>query len=405
MRSTLALVSLVSAVVGGVIVLALGAAFGLLGHKTTKTVVVAPKAAAAASSAAAVQTAPTPLPATFDAARLYRERAPGVVTIFSYYGSDPTADAAQGSGFVVTKDGTILTDAHVITNAGSSGPGQRVSPASSIYVEFTDHDRVPAKVVGWDVFDDVGVVKIDPHDHPLTPVPLGNSAAVAVGEPVAAIGAPLGNENSLAVGVVSAVHRSIESLTSRYQLTDAIQTDAPITHGNSGGPLFDAGGRVIGINAQIRSQSGTGNDAGVGFAVPIDSAKRSMQELVHGGRVHYAYVGITTEDVTPSLARHLELGTMHGALVDSASPGGPADKAGIRGGDETIRFQGESVVKGGDVVTAIDGVPVNDADDLVRIVSGRLRPGQIATFEIVRGKSHKTVPVKLVERPSNPRSP
>src|SRR3954447_12259342 len=404
MRSTLALVSLVSAVVGGVVVLALGAAFGLLGHKTTKTVVVAPKAATAAPSTAAVRTAPKPLPATFDAARLYRERAPGVVTIFSF-GSDPSADAAQGSGFVVSGNGTILTDAHVITNAGTNGPGERVSPAASVYVEFTDHDRVPAKIVGWDVFDDVGVLKVDPKDHPLAPVPLGSSAAVAVGEPVAAIGAPLGNENSLAVGVVSAVGRSIESLTSRYQLSDEIQTDAAITHGNSGGPLFDARGRVIGINAQIRSQSGAGNDAGVGFAVPIDSAKRSIKELDAGGRVHYAYVGITTEDVTPSLAQHLKLGAQHGALVDSASPGGPADRAGIRGGDTTVRFQGESVVTGGDIVTAIDGLPVANADDLVRIVSGRLHPGQIATFEIVRGKSHKTVPVKLVERPSNPHSP
>jgi 2-alkenal reductase len=405
MRSTLALVSLVSAVVGAVVVLALGAAFGLLGHKTTKTVVVAPKPVAAPAASAAARTAPRPLPATFDAARLYRERSSGVVTIFSYFGSDPTGDAAQGSGFVVSNSGTILTDAHVITNAGSSGPGGPVAAAASIYVEFNDHDRIAAKIVGWDVFDDVGVIKVDPQDHPLAPVPLGSSAGVAVGEPVAAIGAPLGNENSLAVGVVSAIGRSIQSLTSRYQLTDAIQTDAAITHGNSGGPLFDARGRVIGINAQIRSQSGSGNDAGVGFAVPIDSAKRSMKELLAGGSVHYAYVGITTEDVTPSLARRLKLAATRGALVDAATPGGPADKAGIRGGDETIHFQGENVVTGGDIITSIDGVPVANADDLVRIVGGRLRPGQIATFEIIRGKSRKTVPVKLVERPSNPRSP
>jgi S1-C subfamily serine protease len=405
MRSPLALVSLVSAVIGAVVVLAIGAAFGLLGHKTTKTVVVAAKPSAVPASTAAVRTTPKPLPATFDAARLYRERSPGVVTIFSYFGSDATGEAAQGSGFVVAENGTILTDAHVITNAGSTGAGERVAAATSVYVEFNDHDRIPAKVVGWDVFDDVGVIKVDPGDHPLAPVPLGSSAAVAVGEPVAAIGAPLGNENSLAVGVVSAIGRSIQSLTSRYQLTDAIQTDAAITHGNSGGPLFDARGRVIGINAQIRSQSGSGNDAGVGFAVPIDSAKRSMKDLLGNGRVRYAYVGITTEDVTPSLARHLKLGTKRGALVDSATPGGPADRAGIRGGDETVRFQGENVVRGGDIITSIDGVPVANADDLVRIVSGRLRPGQIATFEIVRGKSRKTLPVKLVERPSNPRSP
>jgi S1-C subfamily serine protease len=293
----------------------------------------------------------------------------------------------------------------VITSAGSTVAGQPVAPADSVFVEFGDHDRIPAHIVGWDVFDDVGVLKVDAKTHPLTVVPLGNSAAVAVGEPVAAIGSPLGNENSLAVGVVSAVGRSIQSLTSNYQLIDAIQTDAAITHGNSGGPLFDARGRVIGINAQIRSQSGSGNDAGVGFAVPIDSAKRSMTELLASGRVHYAYAGITTEDLTPSLARHLGLSVRQGALIDGTTNGGPGDKAGLRGGNETIQFQGSSVVKGGDVITAIDGIPVTSADDIVRVVSERLRPGHVATFSILRGNSRKTVAVKLTERPANPRTP
>ena len=150
--------------------------------------------------------------------------------------------------------------------------------ADRVYVEYQDLDRVPARVVGWDVFDDVALIQVDPQDHALAPVPLGDSSAVAVGEPVAAIGSPFGQEDSLGVGVVSATHRSIESLTSKYSLVDAIQTDAPINHGNSGGPLFDARGRVIGINAQIRSDSGTAE--GVGFAVPIDSARRSMEQLV-----------------------------------------------------------------------------------------------------------------------------
>ncbi len=376
----------------------------LFDRSTSKTVVVAPQPQPAASTPATARST-APLPATFDAARIYARRSPGVVTIFSYFGTDPNADAAQGSGFVVSSEGAILTDAHVITNAGSTVAGQSVTPADSIYVEFGDHDRIPARIVGWDVFDDVGVLKVDPNAHPLTVVPLGNSSTVAVGEPVAAIGSPLGNENSLAVGVVSAIGRSIQSLTSRYQLIDAIQTDAAITHGNSGGPLFDSRGRVIGINAQIRSQAGSGNDAGVGFAVPIDSAKRSMKELLATGRVHYAYVGITTEDVTPSLARHLGLSVRHGALVDAATPGGPGANAGLRGGDETIHFQGATVVKGGDVITAIDGIPVASADDLVRVVSERLRPGQVATFSIVRGGSRKTLPVKLTERPGNPHTP
>src|SRR5207237_1917074 len=142
----------------------------------------------------------------------------------------------------------------------------------------------------------------------------GDSAAVAVGEPVAAIGAPFGNADSLATGVVSAIHRSIDSLTSDFSVPDAIQTDAPINHGNSGGPLFDARGRVIGINAQIRSDSG--NAEGVGFAVPIDSARRSMNELIATGTVSYAYVGITTEDLTPSIARHFRYPVLHAALLD-----------------------------------------------------------------------------------------
>jgi 2-alkenal reductase len=201
------------------------------------------------------------------------------------------------------------------------------------------------------------------------------------------------------------VHRSIQSLTSRYQLVDAIQIDAPITHGNSGGPLFDAAGRVIGINAQIRSQSGSGNDAGVGFAVPIDSAKRSMRELLASGRVRYAFVGITTEDLTPSLARHLGIPAQHGAIVDEVSPGGPGDKAGLRGGTRSERFQGEEILRGGDVVVAIDGTSVRSADDLVRFVANRVRPGDVATFTIVRGSTRRTLAVRLAERPSNPRSP
>jgi S1-C subfamily serine protease len=405
MRSKLALLAFVSAALGGAIVVALGAAFGLLGETTTKTVVVPARPVPAPGAPAAIRPLPKPLTATFDAARLYAERSPGVVTIFSYFGTSPDADAAQGSGFVVSSDGTILTDAHVITNAGATAPGERVAAADSVYVEFNDHDRVPARVVGWDVFDDVGVLKIDPNDHTVNALPLGNSSEVVVGEPVAAIGAPLGNENSLAVGVVSAIGRSIQSLTSRYQLIDAIQTDAAITHGNSGGPLFDARGRVIGINAQIRSQSGAGNDAGVGFAVPIDSAKRSLRELLATGRVRYAYVGITTEDLTPSLARHLELPVSRGALVDGVNTGGPGAKAGLRGGTDRIEFRGETVIRGGDVIVAIEGVPVANADDLVRVVSGQLHPGQTAVFSVVRDGRRVAVPVKLGERPANPRTP
>src|SRR6185437_17175395 len=205
--------------------------------------------------------------------------------------------------------------------------------------EFQDRDRAEATIVGWDVFDDVGLIKIDPSAHGLTPVPLGNSAAVAVGEPVAAIGSPFGNEDSLGVGVVSATHRSIDSLTSCYNLLDAIQTDAPINHGNSGGPLFDARGRVIGINAQIRSSGTDSGFEGVGFAVPIDSARRSLEQLLATGHVEYAYMGITTEDLTPSVAKKFHVGAPHGALVDVVRAGSPAAHAGLRAGTHDTVYE------------------------------------------------------------------
>src|SRR5919198_5879125 len=255
----------VSAALGGAAALAIGSAGGWLGKgtKTVATVVVNARAATGATALpASVASKARPITGNgFDPAKIYAERSAGVVTIYAFFG-DPASDAteaAQGSGFVISSKGYILTNSHVITNAGEGA--KRVKAASHLYVEFNDGDRIAAKVVGWDVYDDIGLLRVNPTDHAVRPVPLGDSSSVAVGEPVAAIGSPLGNEDSLAVGVVSAVHRAIKALTvERYNIVDAIQTDAPITHGNSGGPLFDARGRVIGINAQIRSQSGTGND-------------------------------------------------------------------------------------------------------------------------------------------------
>jgi S1-C subfamily serine protease len=275
-----------------------------------------------------------------------------------------------------------------------------VTPASSVYVEFKDRDRVAAKIVGWDVFDDVGVIKVDPKTHALAPVPLGDSSRVVVGEPVAAIGSPFGNENSLAVGVVSATQRSIESLTSQYNLVDAIQVDAPINHGNSGGPLFDARGRVIGINAQIRTDSG--NAEGVGFAVPINAAKRSMAQLLANGKVLYAYVGITSEDLTPGIARRFGYPVKNGAVITSVRPGSPGARAGLRGGTDERDFNGVAFTYGGDVLVAVDGSPVRGANDVVRTVSERLRPGQVSTFTIVRDGTRRRVRVVLGTRPGNP---
>jgi S1-C subfamily serine protease len=219
---------------------------------------------------------------------------------------------------------------------------------------------------------------------------------------VAAIGSPFGEENSLAVGVVSATNRSIESLTSRYELAGAIQTDAPINKGNSGGPLFDARGRVIGINAQIRSQSGNGE--GVGFAVPINAAKRSMDQLISSGRVRYPYIGVETEDLTPSIARHFGDSVERGAVISRVEGETPAARAGLRGGTDQRFFRGRAVSRGGDVVVAINGLPVRSADDLIRIVAERLSPGQTAVFSVVRGRERRDVRVVLGERPTSPGS-
>jgi 2-alkenal reductase len=400
--SALAVVALVAAALGAGLTLALARSAGWIGGGSTRTVVLDSTAAPGATTPAAVERSARPLAGnSFDPALIYRRRSAGVVTIFAFFGppGSDLSQASQGSGFVVSSAGVILTNSHVITNAGEGGGP--VSAAERVYVEFNDHDRVPARVVGWDLFDDVGVLKVDARAHMLVPVPLGTSGQVQVGQPVAAIGSPFGNENSLTVGIVSAIGRSISSLTSAYRLSDAIQTDAPINHGNSGGPLFDARGRVIGINAQIRTEANGAAD-GVGFAVPIDSARRSLEQLLAGGRVAYGYVGVTTEDVTPSVAKRLKLPVRRGALVDAVCAGGPGARAGLRGGDRALQIDGVSVRAGGDVITAINGRPVVGADDIARIVTGLLAPGQTARFDIRRGDRRLSVPVTLVERPATP---
>lgn len=394
----LAAISIVSAVLGAALVLAVGSALDWVGSGRTETVVVETTVRNEASTPA--QQPAKPLRGNaFDPAGIYAARAHGVVTIFSLFDHATTGAAGQGSGFVVSPRGYILTNSHVITNAGEVAQGPAVRAADKVFVEFSDGDAVAAKVVGWDVFDDVAVLKVDPAAHRLAPVPLGDSAKVQVGEPVAAIGSPFGAENSLAVGIVSATKRSIAALTSEYQLVDAIQTDAPINRGNSGGPLFDASGRVIGINAQIRSN--TGLSQGVGFAVPINAAKRSMTELIEKGEVSYAYVGIATDDLTPALGRRLRLAARRGALIAEVR-GGPAQEAGIRGGTRSIVFQGREVTVGGDVVVAVGGRPVSSGDDLVRIVTNELRPGETTVFTVVRGSRRLDLRVTVAERPIVP---
>jgi S1-C subfamily serine protease len=401
--SALAVIAVVSALLGGTGALGIARAAGWLGDRSDTIVV---REQDTASPAAQVDTgssddAGLPLAGNgFDPATIYRERADGVVTVFSFFAASGEADAgaAQGSGFVVSEDGYILTNSHVITTAGE-GPGTAPKAARRVYVQFRDGDRISADVVGFDLYDDVGVLKVDPEDHELRTVPLGDSSQVVVGEPVAAIGSPFGQESSLSVGVVAATERSIDSLTSNYSLVDAIQTDAPINRGNSGGPLFDARGRAIGINAQIRSETGTAE--GVGFAVPINSAIRSMNQLKATGKVQYAWVGITTQTVTPSLAELLDLPAERGAVIQEIVSDSPAEGANLRGGTREREVEGIEISVGGDVIVAIDGETVQSAEDVVRAVTARL-PGETATFTIVRGKERLDVAVKLGQRPANP---
>jgi S1-C subfamily serine protease len=222
-----------------------------------------------------------------------------------------------------------------------------------------------------------------------------------VGDPVAAIGSPFGNQGSLAVGVVSAIGRSVPTLTSGYQLTDAVQIDAPINRGNSGGPLFDARGRVIGINAQIRSETGLAE--GVGFAVPINTAMRSVEQLQETGRVAYPYIGVHTEDVTPGMAEEFDLGADRGALVSKVERGSPAEKAEIQGSTRTADYQGLPVSVGGDLIVEIGGRPVRGAADVARVVTERYLPGDEVEFVVLRDGERTTTTVELGERSDAPR--
>jgi S1-C subfamily serine protease len=399
--AAVAALSFVAAVLGGLLVVLALASTGQLGDGGSTTVVAGLPSEESALPAARLQLPDAkPLAGNdFEPARIYAARADGVVTIQAVFADRASAGGVgQGSGFVVSAEGYLLTNAHVVTDAGEADP-QAVRGATEVYVEFRDGDTARARIVGWDLFSDVAVLKVEPSAHDLEPVPLGNSARVVVGEPVAAIGSPFGEESSLTVGVISATGRSIPTLTTRFRVVDAIQTDAPINRGNSGGPLFDARGRVIGINAQIRSESG--NAEGVGFAVPINAARRSMREIVARGRVSYAYVGVSTEDLTPALARRLGYEVSRGALIAEVSPG-PARTAGLRGSSREVDFNGRAVPAGGDVVIAIDGEPVRSGSDLVRIVTGRLAPGATSVFTLLRDGKRVNVVVRPVERPIEP---
>jgi S1-C subfamily serine protease len=327
----------------------------------------------------------------FDAAKVYREALPGVVTIRSIFNGP--GGAAEGSGFVLDADGEIVTNAHVVTDAST---GSR-EPAQEVFVEFPDRNNVPAEIVGFDPFADVALLEIDPDGIDLHPLKLGDDHEIAVGEPVAAIGSPFGEQSSLSIGVISAVDRSVKSLT-QFLIEGAIQTDASINPGNSGGPLLDANAQVLGINQQIETSSGA-ND-GVGFAVPVSAIKRSVAQLEEDGTAEYAYIGVSSQALYPQLAEELNLDTTYGGLLATVVPGGPAEQAGLEGGDQEIQFQAAEYKVGGDVILQIDGHKVIQPDDLSRLISN-YRPGEEVTLTVLHDNNHEQVKVKLGKRPES----
>jgi S1-C subfamily serine protease len=324
----------------------------------------------------------------FDPEGIYRRESAGVVTVIT---RGRGLGSGVGSGFVIDDNGEVATNAHVVT----SGEGPDIRPADEVYVRFQDRNQVPARIVGFDPFSDVALLKVDPAGLTLRPLPLGSTRDLVVGSPVAAIGSPFGEEQSLSVGVISALDRSIESLTG-FATTGAIQTDAAINQGNSGGPLLDARGRVLGINAQIRTNSGEGS--GVGFAVSVDTVRRSIDQLRESGRARYAYLGVGTQVIFPQLAERFRLPVPQGAWVQEVTPDGPADDAGLRAGDDRRRFQERDYVVDGDIVTAVDSHRIRDENDLADALLG-LRPGQTVRVDVVRDGERRTIRVKLGERP------
>jgi S1-C subfamily serine protease len=335
-----------------------------------------------------------------NAREIYKEEAPGVVTVISLFGEGDLdsvlgggegGGSGVGSGFVLDGKGEIATNAHVV----SQGQGAKLKRAREVYVEFADGNQVRAKILGEDPNADVALLRVDPEGLRLRPLPLGSSAKVQVGTAVAAIGSPFGERQSLSVGVVSAIDRSIESLTD-FQISGAIQTDAAINPGNSGGPLVDEDGRVIGINQQIKTNSGGGE--GVGFAVPVDLVKRSLGQLRETGKVAYAYLGVSSVPLYPQLVERFDLPVQKGAWVQEITPGGPAARAGLEGGDGAARFQARAYRDGGDVVTKLGGVPVEDSNDLSTAVE-HYKPGDVVTLKVWRDGKSRDLRVKLGQRP------
>ncbi len=286
-----------------------------------------------------------------------------------------------GSGFVMDSRGYILTNNHVIENA------------QAIQVTLGDGSRFPAKLIGADARNDIALLKIEPGNHKLTALPMGDSDALQVGQRVLAIGNPFGFSSTLTAGVVSALGRTVQ--TSQESFIDgAIQTDAAINQGNSGGPLLDTHGNVVGINSAIYSTSG--GAAGIGFAIPINTAKRIASALISEGRVRHASMGIEARELTPGFADALGLPVEQGLLIESVDPGSPAERAGLRGGNRMVIVGMMRILIGGDVLVAINGQKVGSQLDMA-VALDRTRPGDTVTIEFYRGQQHMNARLTLGE--------
>ncbi len=338
-------------------------------------------------------------PTSIDVAEIYRRSGPGVVQITStsdgQASSDPfgnvvpgQSQSALGSGFVIDKEGHIVTNYHVVQGA------------SQIEVSFSNQDTVDARVVGTDPSTDLALLKVDVDAQALTPLALADSDDVEVGDPVVAIGNPFGLERTVTSGIVSALQREVRA-PNNFTLDHVIQTDAPINSGNSGGPLIDTAGRVIGVNSQIETGSGGGGNVGIGFAVPSNTVKSVVAQLLDDGRVDRAYLGVSLQDIDSEVADVLKLPADSGVLVGAVQPGSPADKAGLEGGDTQVVVAGESYQIGGDMIVAIDGKDVASVDALREAIAAH-KPGESIPVTVVHtdGK-RQTISVKLGRVPDS----
>lgn len=279
---------------------------------------------------------------------------------------------AQGSGFVFDREGTIITNQHVVDGA------------ESISIRFWNGKSYPAELVGTDPSTDLAVLRVEAPTSLLQPLRLGDSSALAVGDAVVALGSPFGLEGTLTSGIVSALHRQMTA-PNDFTITDSIQTDAAINHGNSGGPLLDTNGRVVGVNAQIESESG-GND-GIGFAIPSSTVRSIVSQLLESGSAEHAYLGITM------------VATSEGIVVSEVRSGTPAEDADIRAATGTSTVDGEEVPTGGDVIVALDGKSISSSAELQSAIDAK-RPGDKVSITVLRDGQRRTIDVTLASRPS-----